>query len=71
MTTGEMYGLAQLQAAHPDKRVYLDARGCAIVDPNQPPLPEVVGALDAWRQKVNEGIGQSSLLQLELEQQGV
>lgn len=75
MTRSERLGLEQLQAQHPDKHVYIDGRGVATIEPidsrYQRRPPEVDAAMDAWRQEMQAGLGQSSLLQWELDKQGV
>lgn len=60
-------GLLDLQAQHPDSRVTVDRRGHALIDPNQPPLPEVLEALAERGRHLNEGMGRSTLLGLELD----
>lgn len=60
-------GLLDLQAQHPDSRVTIDPvtidpRGNADINPNMPPLPWVVEALEARRQRLDTGLGQSARL---------
>ncbi len=59
-------GFLDLQASRPNSRVELGPQGVAIIDPNQPPIPEVIEALKERMERINAQMGQSTLLDMEL-----
>ncbi|MBC7764681.1 hypothetical protein H7Y29_03110 [Microbacteriaceae bacterium] len=68
MTSAEQFGLKELQNRYPNSRVAIDAYGVAVISPleekSRPQLPEVKRALHDLR----AGIGQATLLKLEVEE---
>lgn len=74
MRSAELQGLQELQAQYPNHIASLGHFGEAVLTPRRDvvhgttgTLPEVDRALDEWKQRVNSGLGQSSLLDLQLE----
>lgn len=67
----ELRGLRELQAQYPDQHVYLGRYGEAIIEPANRPqrnlFPEGDQFDEVRRNRLKAPLGQSSLLQLELE----